>query len=98
MRTPEQIEYSLHGRLLTAMHWTGSGVPLVLMPGAGGNGLLFGDLATALDDREIIAIDPPGLGGSEDATTWDLGQFADAFADKEVIYPAFLFHRCGWLD
>lgn len=67
--------------VLAALHWSGpiAPAPLMFIPGAGGNGALWGDLVEALG-REAWAVDPPGFGDSERIPSADLLPIVDTLA------------------
>jgi pimeloyl-ACP methyl ester carboxylesterase len=71
---------AIGGGYLHTLEWEGAGPALVLLPGAGGNALLFAPLAGALPNRHVIAVDPPGLGESPPLPFDDLVRVADAVA------------------
>ncbi len=62
---------------LTAFEQRGSGPPIVLMHGAGGNALWFKPLSDALPGRHVIALDMPGHGGSADTSSWEMEDLAE---------------------
>ncbi len=84
MRPPERVELLLGDRRLGAWCWPGDGPTLVMLPGAGNNGRLFGDLAAALAGRRAVAIDPPGIGDSEPGVSRDLGRIVEGLAALAV--------------
>lgn len=64
---------------LTVLDWRGAEPALVLLPGAGGNALLFNRLAAeAASGRRVLAVDPPGHGASPPWARYDLVALADA--------------------
>lgn len=81
MRRPTRRNVQLNRKVLSLIEWAGSGTPIVFLPGAGGNGLLFADLAATLPRRRIIAVDPPGFGHSEVPDSHDLVETVGALAD-----------------
>lgn len=62
---------------LAALERRGSGMPIVLMHGAGGNALWFKPLAEALAGRHAIALDMPGHGRSSQASSWEIEDLAE---------------------
>lgn len=79
-RAPRDDRIDVAGARLASVTWPGPGPALVLLPGAGGNALLFADLVDSLPERHTVAIDPPGMGRSDDPPTLDLAETADALA------------------
>ncbi len=68
------------GYHLATWNWAGRGPTVVILPGAGTNGLLFADLVTSLGARRVVAVDPPGVGRSDPAPYRDLDRIADDLA------------------
>lgn len=62
---------------MVAFERRGSGTPIVLMHGAGGNALWFKPLIDALGGRHIIALDMPGHGGSAKPPAWEMKDLAE---------------------
>ena len=62
---------------MAAFERRGSGTPIVLMHGAGGNALWFKPLADALAARQVSALDMPGHGRSSQASSWEIEDLAE---------------------
>ena len=80
---------------------TGSGPPVVLIPGLGGDGRFWGGVVTALKDRfDLVVVDHRGAGRSDrPAGRYSIGGIADdmlAIMDQERIAAAHLVgHSTG---
>jgi len=64
------------GVRLRAFEWPGSGTPLVLLHGLGGNAATWTSFARQVAGRHVIAVDLPGHGESPVALTWDFAPMA----------------------
>jgi pimeloyl-ACP methyl ester carboxylesterase len=65
------------GGVISGVERSGSGTPIILLHGAGGNALWFKPLMTALAARRVIAFDMPGHGGSSPAPDWEMESLAE---------------------
>jgi poly(3-hydroxyalkanoate) depolymerase len=72
MSTPDhaasQLSFLHTGRHRVRVHTTGSGPPLLLLMGIGGNAEMWDPLRRSLPNRRLIAFDVPGTG--ESSTPW----------------------------
>lgn len=77
----ERRRIALDGRVVTYAR-AGSGAPLVLLHGIGGNASQWaGQLAAFADTWDVVAWDAPGYGGSDDpGPDWTLAEYADCLA------------------
>jgi pimeloyl-ACP methyl ester carboxylesterase len=65
------------GLRMTGFERRGSGTPIMLLHGVGGNALWFKPLIDALAGRHIIALDMPGHGGSAPALSWQVEELSE---------------------
>jgi len=73
---------------LYAVEWTGSGTPIVLLHGLGGNAATWAGLVRQLPGRHVIAIDLPGHGMSPMPSSWDIARLArDIVAAVRARWP-----------
>jgi pimeloyl-ACP methyl ester carboxylesterase len=61
---------------LYAVEWPGSGTPLVMLHGLGGNAASWTALVRQLPGRHVIALDLPGHGRSPLPASWDFAPMA----------------------
>jgi len=73
--TELRIEHA--GGVITGIERSGSGTPIVLLHGVGGNALCFKPLMAALAQRRVIALDMPGHGRSTGARDWEMEPLAE---------------------
>lgn len=64
MSAPDEEQHVEVGRHRIRVRTTGDGPPLLLMMGVGGNVEMWDALLANLPDRQLIAFDMPGTGGS----------------------------------
>ena len=98
MRAAEQRIETLGRRRLHTGIWRACASParpLVILNGIGLNMDVLGPLAAALDDRTILAMDPPGIGGSPDGwlpyTPWMAANWIAGLLDRHGIAEADVF-------
>ena len=72
-RTPRYRDIRVGSNVLRTAVWEGKGPgrPLLFFNGIGANIELIAPLAEAMPDRDIIAFDAPGVGGSPAAADYD---------------------------
>jgi pimeloyl-ACP methyl ester carboxylesterase len=63
--------------IITGIERRGTGTPIVLLHGVGGNALWFKPLMTAISGRRVVALDMPGHGGSTEAPSWEMEPLAE---------------------
>ncbi|HYD50362.1 MAG TPA: alpha/beta hydrolase [Terriglobales bacterium] len=72
---------------------------MILLHGAGGNSHWFAGLAAHLPAQELVLVDLPGHGGSDDADSWSLEDIAvgvvDATADLSASPMVWVGHSWG---
>jgi len=73
---------------LRAFEWPGTGTPLLMLHGLGGNAASWTPVIPGLAGRHVIAIDLPGHGGSPEGPTWEFGPMArDVVAAVRSRWP-----------
>jgi poly(3-hydroxyalkanoate) depolymerase len=87
-RKPRYEEIKVGSNVLRTAVWKGKGdnVPLLFFNGIGANIEVMAPLAEALSDRDVIAFDAPGVGGSAPALfpyrPWQFARMAAAILDR----------------
>jgi pimeloyl-ACP methyl ester carboxylesterase len=92
------ITLESNGVRMTAFEQRGTGTPIVLMHGAGGNALWFKPLIEALGGRHVITLDMPGHGDSAQALSWEMEDLADLVfnAVKERVNGKIIWGGHSW--
>jgi len=86
------------GTVITGIERRGSGTPIVLLHGAGGNALWFKPLMAALGASRVIALDMPGHGGSTDAPSWEVEPLAELIfaASRHLVSGPVIWGGHSW--
>ena len=86
------------GTVITGVERRGSGTPIILLHGAGGNALWFKPLMPALGASRVIALDMPGHGGSADAPSWEMEPLAELMfaASRRLVNGRVIWGGHSW--
>jgi pimeloyl-ACP methyl ester carboxylesterase len=84
--------------VFTGFERSGTGTPIILLHGAGGNALWFKPLMTALAPTRVIALDMPGHGSSTPAPDWEMESLTELIfrMSRQVVKGPVIWGGHSW--